>query len=170
MNNKNYFAGCELIDSLKLASSNLGLADVRHLKKNGSSLLDQMQSFHMEALQITENTDIKISFLLKKIKDNIQTLKELLDKPWNSDLEVKEIAQDDQSTSDGGYHFKLATPLKEKTSYTCEDCSYQVTNHVVFKRHVKSKHGKVIKVDAPKVTCRLPHPQRGTHARTHFIF
>ena len=124
-----------------------------------------MLSFHSAAQIFTADKDLKVSFLLRKITENHQTLLDLLNKPWNSELKVEKIEavkKDPSAPGDGEYHFKLATPLKVKASYSCDDCEYTVSNHVVFKRHVKAKHDKIVKVNAPKVTCMLPHPQRGT--------
>ena len=158
--------GCALIDSFSLAAANLGSVDVRHLNKEGLPLLDQIQAFLSSALGFNEDKQLKINFLLGKIKENGKKLDELLNKPWNCALADGDITLvTDQKKTDGGgnkHIFKLATPLKDKASFSCEDCPYSVSNHVVFKRHVKAKHGKIIKVEAPKVTCKLPHQQGGT--------
>lgn len=158
-------SGCSLIDSFTLAAANLGTVDIRHLDKEGLPLQDQIQSFLSSALKFSEDKHLKISFLLGKIKENGEKLDELLNKPWNLQLRADDIIPVDKKTavSGGDKHiFKLATPLKEKASFSCEDCPYSVSNHVVFKRHVKAKHGKVVRVDAPRVTCMLPHQQGGT--------
>ena len=158
-------SGCALIDSFSLAAANLGTVDIRHLDKEGLPLQGQIQSFLASALQFSQDKHLKISFLLGKIKENGEKLDELLNKPWNLQLRATDIIPVDKKTAVVGgdnYIFYLASPLKEKASFSCEDCPYSVSNHVVFKRHVKAKHGKVIKVDAPKVICRLPHKQGGT--------
>ena len=160
-------SGNVLIDSLNLASANLGISDVRHLQKDSLGVLDEMLSFHSAAQKLTAEKDLKISFFLRKIAENHRSLSELLSKPWNSGLKIEhvEVIKKVPAVHWGStYQFKLATPLKDKASFLCEEegCTYTVTNHVVFKRHVKNKHGKVIKVDAPKVTCMMPHQQRGT--------
>ena len=75
-------------------------------------------------------------------------------------------ADKNPSEAKGSYTFKLATPLKQKPSFSCQEpgCSYTVSNHRVFKEHMKKKHQKEVSVDAPKVTCLLPH-QRGTRVK-----
>ena len=159
-----FLLGCALIDSFTLSTANLGAVDIRHLDKDGLSLQDQIQSFLSSAVSFSEDKQqLKINFLLGKIKENSKKLDELLSKPWNCELRDAGIIEKKIEVGGGDEHiFKLATPLKEKASCSCEDCSYSVSNHVVFKRHVKAKHGKIIKVDAPKVTCMLPHRQGGT--------
>ena len=161
----NDISGNLLIDNLNSASANLGISDIRHLQKNSPNLLDQMLHFHTAAQTLTADKGLKVGFFLRKIEENRQTLLGLLNKPWNSELKVEETAvtKNDPPTLRGSeYYFRIATPLKEKSSFSCDDCEYTVTNHVVFKRHVKKKHNKVTKVTVPKVTCMLPHPQRGT--------
>ena len=143
----------------------MGTVDIRHLDKEALPLQGQIQSFLASALRFSEDKHLKISFLLGKIKENGEKLDELLNKPWNLQLRGDNIILVDKKAAVGGgdnYIFYLASPLKEKASFTCEDCPYTVSNHVVLKRHYKAKHGKVVKVDAPKVTCRLPHQQGGT--------
>ena len=131
--------------------------------------------------------DKKMGFVFKMILKNCDKLNNLLDKPWNSSLvtgdsEVGNVnAADDEvcataSASDGAaeknkpeasYTFKLATPLKEKPSFSCQEieCSYTVSNYRVYKDHMKKKHGKPVTIDVPKVKCLLPH-QRGTRVNT----
>ena len=139
---------------------------MRHLQNDRPGLLDQMLSFHSAAQKLTADQDLKASFFLRKIEENHQTLSQLLNKPWNSELKVENIQVIKKDVEHGGvgYQFKLASPLKERATFSCEEenCQYTVSNYVVFKRHMKSKHDKVVRVDAPKVTCMLPHPQRGT--------
>ena len=158
----NNISGNLLIDSLNLASANLGISDVRQLQKNGPSLLDQMLSFHTAAQKLTADSGIPVGFLLRKIEENRQTLLELLNKPWNSELKDEVTNAKNDPIKSSGYQFKLAEPLEIKSSYSCDDCEYTVSNHVVFKRHVKKKHGKNATINVPKVTCMLDHPQRGT--------
>ena len=126
-----------------------------------------------------------MTFVLKMISKNRDKLRSCLDTPRNasvslgdgeevgavgsSEVVVKEgdagVETEENLTNNakGSYTFKLATPLKEKQSFSCQEpgCSYTVSNYRVFKDHMKKKHQKAASVDAPKVTCLLPH-QRGT--------
>ena len=142
----------------------MGRTDIRHLDKNGPSLQDQIQSFLSSAVSFSKDKQqLKINFLLGKIRENAKRLDELLNKPWNCELKNDAIIEKKKEVRGGDdYIFKPATPLKEKASFSCEDCDYSVSNHVVFKRHVKAKHGKIIKIDPPKATCMLAHQQGGT--------
>ena len=153
---------------MKFAAENVGVTDVRHLSKDDPPLLEQLASFRLAAQQFNADKGLKINFVLGKLNENEKKLHELLDKPWNTELrDVSVAVSQDAGTSKGDaedYLFKLATPLKQKASFTCtqHNCDFTVSNHVVFKRHLKAKHGIITKVDAPRVTCMLPHQQRGT--------
>ena len=168
-----FFLGCALIDSLKLASVNLGITDVRHLDETAPPLLDQIKMFCLSAKEFNRDKGLIISFVLGKLDENCERLRLLLSKPWNADLKadpvdiVKSDEDDEDEATGGDYCFKLATPLKQKASFSCDHCKYTVSNHVVFKRHLKAKHGISVKVDAPKVTCLLPHSQTGTRVIDH---
>ena len=84
-------SGNLLIDSLNLASANLGISDVRHLQKDSPGVLDEMLSFHSAAQKLTAEKDLKISFFLRKIAENHRSLSELLSKPWNSGLKIENV-------------------------------------------------------------------------------
>lgn len=162
-----FLPGCSLIDSLKLASVNLGVADVRHLNDKAPPLLDQIKSFCLSSQEFNQDKGLKIHFLLGKLAENRERLDILLAKPWNAKLtgdcvDIIKSDEEEGDEADGDYLFKLATPLKVKASFSCEHCTYTVSNHVVFKRHLRAKHGVTMRVEAPRVTCMLPHQQTGT--------
>ena len=149
-------------------------------------MLGKITSFLQSAEKFAVEHELKMTFVFKMISKNRDKLKSYFSEASRDDdgkvdaggasvvvkdgasaavgVQVATVEADkNQSETKGSYTFKLATPLKEKSSFSCQEpgCSYTVSNFRVFKEHVKKKHQKAVSVDAPKVTCLLPH-QRGT--------
>ena len=155
----NKYLGANLIERVKEAVAEIGVRDIRN------PLLEEISSFHTSAQTFDlNNNGSRSQFALRTITKNLNKLAVLLNKPWNADIggANKEDGSSSNETDDNKYIFKLATPLKKKPKFNCEDCSKTFSNYKVFKSHLKSKHDKNPSVDAPKVTCLLPHNQRGS--------
>ena len=166
------------MESLKRARDNIGIRDIRNLDSETTPLLERIKQFINSLLEFSEANGSNCSFFIKMIGKQYDQLCVLLLKSWNTDLlnapdniealdknntERKDEEKDD-SRSKPGYVFKLATPLKQKTTYQCSECPASFTNGVVYKRHAKKKHELDVKVDLPKVKCLLTH-QRGSRAK-----
>lgn len=149
-------------------------------------MLEQIVTFIKSSEKFALENDKKMAFIFKMILKKCDKLNNLLDMSWNSSLvtgdsEVGDVSEDEvgaaASAADGGadenknnegsYTFKLATPLKERPSFSCQEtgCSYTVSNYRIFKDHMRKKHFKGVSHDLPKVTCLLPH-KRGTRVNT----
>ena len=163
-----YDTGSGLLEILKDAVQNLGVIDVRYIG-GGESVLDQIKSFHTAALQFDLNENgSRRQFVLRSITRFHRQLTQDLAKPWNvslasrgEKLTVETQGSGSASGSNDKIKFRLATPLKEKTSFTCSDCGTNFSSWRGYKNHVKKKHNKVVEGQGPKVTCLLPHG-RGT--------
>ena len=165
-----HVTGSGLLEILKDAIKLLGIQDVRNLGGT-ESLLDQIKSFHTAALEFDLNKNgSRRQFVLRSITRNHRKLGQELEKPWNTNLTSERVDQvREKSTevekelmgSGGQFVFRLATPRKEKASFTCSDCSANFSSWRVYKNHVKKKHSKAVEGQGPKVTCLLPHG-RGT--------
>ena len=154
----NKYLGANLIERVKGAVAEIGMKDLRN------PLLEEIHSFHTTAQTFDlNNNGSRSQFALRTITKNLNKLAVLLNKPWNADISgANKIVGSNEESIDNKYIFKLATPLKKKPKFNCEDCSKTFSNYKVFKSHLKSKHDKNPSFDAPKVTCLLPHNQRGT--------
>ena len=157
----NKYLGANLIERVKGAVAELGMKDLRN------PLLEEIHSFHTTAQTFDlNNNGSRSQFVLRTITKNLNKVVVLLNKPWNADIgganTANRIDGSNEESNDNKYIFKLATPLKKKPKFNCEDCSKTFSNYKVFKSHLKSKHDKNPSFDAPKVTCLLPHNQRGT--------
>ena len=158
------FPGSGLLELIKSAINNLGTKDVRNIgeKADTGSLMDQVQSFHTAALEFDLNENgSRRQFVLRSITRNHQKVSQLLNKPWNVDIASAGAVNDETEVMEPNLIFKLASPLKERTSYSCSDCGKTFSNWKMYKGHVKKKHDKVVEGQGPKVTCLLPH-NRGT--------
>ena len=179
---------------MNLAFSNIGIQDIRQLNTDRPPLLEQIQTFLESAEKHASENKRNATFVLKMLKKNHLKLGRLLNDVWNVALnaentgvpvegvphrggsvsvtegagggEEDEASNEDNSdqVDEGKYVFRKATPLKEKSSFSCKevDCTYTVSNFRVFKSHMKQKHQKGVQIEPPKVTCLLPHDQRGT--------
>ena len=143
-------------------------------------LLDRIKQFVNSLQEFSEANGSNCSFFIKMIGKQYDQLCVLLLKSWNTKLlnapetvEAENVdksnterkdEEEDDSRSKPGYVFKLATPLKQKTTYLCSECPASFTNGVVYKRHAKKKHEMDVKVELPKVKCLLSH-QRGSRAK-----
>ena len=158
----NKYLGANLIERVKGAVAELGMKDLRN------PLLEEIHSFHTTAQTFDlNNNGSRSQFVLRTITKNLNKVVVLLNKPWNADIGVGGANNTDgrnEEAKDNKYIFKLATPLKQKPKFNCEeaDCNKTFSNYKVFKSHLRSKHNKTPSVDAPKVTCLLPHNQRGS--------
>ena len=132
-------------------------------EEDGSgSLMDRVQSFHTAALEFDLNDNgSRRQFVLRSITRNHQKVSQLLNKPWNVDISPAGAINDETKESEPEFIFKLASPLKERANYSCSDCGKTFSNWKMYKKHVKTKHDKVVEGQGPRVTCLLPH-QRGT--------
>ena len=154
-------------------------------------MLEQVATFVEAVEKFALENKIKMTFVLKMILKSHDKLKMYLDKLWNSEggrvgavdaaqacatetgaAEASAVAavleaEKNPTGVEESYTFKLATPLKEKPSFSCQEqgCSYTVSNYRVFKDHMKKKHQMGVSVEVPKVQCLLPH-QRGTRVNT----
>ena len=156
----NKYLGANLIERVKGAVAEIGMKDLRN------PLLEEIHSFHTTAQTFDlNNNGSRSQFALRTITKNLNKLAVLLNKPWNADIAgANNTDGRNEEAKDNKYIFKLATPLKQKPKFNCEEenCNKTFSNYKVFKSHLQSKHNKTPSVDAPKVTCLLPHNQRGT--------
>ena len=135
----------------------LGDKDVRKLGETNTIL--ELKNFVTSSSDFdAEVNGSRCKGMNRLMSKSIVKLEQHLNESWNSLLNPGE-GDNSEEVSDGGdgWCFRLASPLKSKQEWICEDCSKPYTNAVSYMRHTKNEHDKVVKVNVPKVECLLPH-------------
>ena len=161
-----------IMDILDKAKSNLGSYDVRIIY--GKNLITSLENFQEEAGQFDAGLNkSRCKSEVRLVVKNVQKIKDLISKPWNTNLQkLNEPVSDNPADGEGpvvsgDWVFYKASPLKqERPTFICDEsgCGETYRNANYFMKHMKTKHNRVTTVDVPKTTCRLEH-KRGTRAK-----